>query len=523
MTHVTIIRNAVVAKLVDADRATKQVVQKALSYEVNGGYGSQWTGVTSMFDWDSCKFPAGFTQSVVQILKRQKYTVQVHQRTFAEPLGCKHPVVSDFPPNPAYAFQDETVERMTEKGGMIAQISTGGGKSIVACKARARIGRMTLFLTTQGTLMHQMRDNFNIAFEVEKRNGTLRPDATCGIIGDGKFQPSKTCNVATVQSIAAALNDPKPEWDAKKIRAHLKKKRVVTQILEQTVLLILEEAHEASGNQFYEITKLCRNADYRLALTATPFMKSDVEANMRLLGAVGGIGIRVTERYLIDHGILAKPYFKFIPVGYAPDEENIDKYLKGKYPTPKVSTQTDYQRAYTLGITFNKLRNTMIVREVADFARHGLTSLVLVKRTLHGELLREMLEAKGLKATFISGKDNQAKRKAAIDDLKSGRSNVLVATTILDVGVDVPSVGAIIIAGGDKAEVQMRQRIGRGLRAKKVGANQCFVVDFIDGFNRHLQKHSFERKAIINETDGFRQNILMGNEDFNLRKSSLSV
>ena len=42
---------------------------------------------------------------------------------------------------------------------------------------------------------------------------------------------------------------------------------------------------------------------------------------------------------------------------------------------------------------------------------------------------------------------------------------------ILDVGVDVPSVGCIILAGGGKAEVANRQRIGRGLRAKKLGPN----------------------------------------------------
>ncbi|MBH8434009.1 hypothetical protein I8Q59_09430, partial [Acinetobacter baumannii] len=42
---------------------------------------------------------------------------------------------------------------------------------------------------------------------------------------------------------------------------------------------------------------------------------------------------------------------------------------------------------------------------------------------------------------------------------------------LLDGGVDVPAVGLIILAGGGKAEVALRQRIGRGLRAKKFGPN----------------------------------------------------
>ncbi len=509
MKHITIIRNAVRAQLIDEDRKAKEIVQRALSYEVNEGFGKHaWTGTTSMFDWDTCKFPAGFTQAVKKKLEQLGYKVRVHRKPLPAPLGVKNPVVNNYPDNPDYGYQNETVERLVEQGGIIGQIATGGGKSEIACIARARIGRMTLFLTTQGSLMHQMRGNFNKAFEVEKANGTLRPDATCGIIGDGEFQLSRTCNVATVQSIAAATADPKPEWTAKQVREHLKKKRLVTQILEQTALLILEEAHEASSDTFYHIAQLCKNADYRLALTATPFMKDSVEANMRLLASVGGIGIRVTEKYLIDRGILAKPYFRYLNVTYKPDQARIDADLAGKFPSTKLANGSAYQKAYTLGIVYNLARNNQIVEQAQTFKRYGLTTLMLVKRTRHGEILRDMLEAKGVRARFISGRDSQTKRDAAIALLSSGEIDVLVSSTITDVGVDIPSVGSIIIAGGDKAEVQNRQRIGRGLRAKKVGINQCFIVDFIDITNKHLRKHSYERKAIVMETDGFKQGVL---------------
>lgn len=514
MSQITLIRNAVTAQLVDANKTVKALVQKALSYDVNGGYGEEWTGITSMFDWETSKFPAGFTQSVIQVLKRKGYKVKLHRRPFPTPLGKPNPVVSDFPPNPAYDYQDETVERMVEKGGIIAQLSTGGGKSLVACKARARIGRMTLFITTQGTLMHQMRDNFHKAFKIEKRNGTLRQDATCGIIGDGEFELSRTCMVATVQSIAAIISQPKPEWDAAKIRQHLKKRRLTLQILEQTALLILEEAHETSGSQFYEVTRLCKAADYRLALTATPFMKADVEANMRLLGAVGGIGIKVTERYLIDNGIMAKPYFKFVQVGYEPDVDNIDKDLKGKYPTNNMTMHTDYQRAYTLGVVYNAQRNRIIVGYARRFKEKGLTSLILIKRKRHGQLLQQQLTQVGVKCVFISGNDKQDKRKKALNDLGAGKIDAVVGSSVFNVGIDCPAVSAIFIAGGDKAEVQTRQKIGRGLRAKKVGVNQCFVIDFIDSNNKHLRKHSFERKAIIMETDGFKQGVLEHHQPF---------
>ena len=68
----------------------------------------------------------------------------------------------------------------------------------------------------------------------------------------------------------------------------------------------------------------------------------------------------------------------------------------------------------------------------------------------------------------------------------------LSALTILDVGVDVPSVGAVIIAGGGKAEVELQQRVGRGLHKKREGRT-CFIADFLDTSNKHLMSHSYER------------------------------
>lgn len=76
-----------------------------------------------------------------------------------------------FPYNPDYAYQDETCERLVRFGGMIAQVATGGGKSQIACKAAARIGRMTLFITTRSMLMFQMADNFQESIDYRAAHG----------------------------------------------------------------------------------------------------------------------------------------------------------------------------------------------------------------------------------------------------------------------------------------------------------------------------------------------------------------
>lgn len=220
---------------------------------------------------------------------------------------------------------------------------------------------------------------------------------------------------------------------------------------------------------------------------------------MRLMAAFGPIGIKVSEKMLIERGIYAKPCFKYVELKHKPA-----KLFRG----------TTWQAAYRIGIVDNAERNAHIVFE----ARRGVALkqpvMVLVQQTRHGELLREMLVEKGVKVEFLQGENKPKERKAALGRLKSRETEVLIGTTILDVGVDVPAIGLVILGGGGKAEVALRQRVGRGAREKKVGPNRFLVVDFNDPWNSHTKEHAQARRQIIESTPGFVENILPAGQDF---------
>lgn len=479
MAVIQIAANAVKAKITNPTREVKLLVSELLSYQVEGAEHTDkfkqgsWSGVSSFFKMTDSTFPAGFISYVKSVLESKGDIVQVMRKPLSVALGDINPVVDGFPEDSRYDYQMETVRKLEDKGRMVAQIATGGGKSRIAKLAYKRIGRMTLFLTTRGVLMHQMRDAF------------VEMGEKVGIIGDGYMKPCRGFNVGMVQTFSAMLKDPERVEFAKSL-------------LDKFEFVILEEAHEISGNGYYDILSLCKSAQYRLALTATPFMKTDGEGNMRLHAAVGGIGIKVDENTLIERGILAKPYFKFI------DSEK-PKYL---------FKSTPWLSAYRIGIVENDSRNSKIVFEVERATKYGLSSMILVQHKAHGERLKKMLTQAKVKCLFMYGDHSQEERSSALSKLKSGKINALIGSTILDVGVDVPAVGMIVLAGGGKAEVALRQRIGRGLRAKK-GANVAFIVDFNDQDNNHLRKHAKQRRAIIESTNGFHQGILPTGHDFN--------
>lgn len=558
METVTIARNAVTAKLKDPSRDVKLRVQQILSYMVAGAENtprykaSAWDGRSSFFDFRQCTFPAGFVPLVVAKLQREGYKINLVRKPLPAPLGIAGAKVDSFPDDPRYSYQPEIVEKVVKHGAMIAQVATGGGKSRIAKLLYARIRRPTLFLTTRSLLMYQMKDSFEKDMGVE-----------CSVLGDGQFgsvnaagqMTIKPMCVGMVQTLTARLTvktlsqqfeeiyDSYIAAEEKEIAAFKRKhkaveakklenavaelakrqksarptaeqikkeavKRIAVQqaLHDQTVALlskfecvIMEEAHEASGNSYYDIMRHCINAHYRLALTATPFMKDDEEANMRLMACCGPVGYRVTEKQLIDAGILAKPFFKYATIKNRP---------------PKLYRHTGWQAAYRLGVVECRERNELVVAEAVRAHRFGLSVMALVQHTAHGDLLKSMLTLAGLRVRFISGECDHATRKAALQELATKHIDVLIGTTILDVGVDVPATGMIILTGAGKAEVALRQRIGRGLRAKKSGPNVAFIVDFEDIFNDHLKLHYQQRHAIVSGTPGFAENIIPSGTDF---------
>lgn len=546
MKIIKIINNPVNAKLIDAGREEKLIVSNLLSYQVSGAEHTDsfksgtWDGTSSMFNFRTGGFPAGFVPVIKRHFHKLGYKVIWKEVEAPPPLGDKNKKYTDVPDDPAYSYQGDSIEKLLKMKRMIAQVATGGGKSRIAALSHDRIKRPTMFLTTRGVLMHQMRKNFT---KILKK--------PCGIIGDGHWEPDPMLNVVMVQSIGpyikersiseeidrkltmmfkkeataivryrnilkrdniigGELNKKIVQFKAqqikarptdkqieiavtKKVKEHNKRHLQVVELLKSFEFVILEEAHETSGDTYYEIMKLCKNAHYRLALTATPFMKDNQEDNFRLHACTGPIGVIVSEKKLIDLGVLATPYFR---------------YIKSQKPERRVHRHTDWQRAYKYGVVENQWRNKVIVEEASKMKSDGLTMMVLVQQKNHGKILAKLMKAAGIRCKFIYGDHNQTERQEALDALSSGELDCLIGSTILDVGVDVPSIGGMILGGGGKAEVALRQRIGRSLRRKTVGENKALIIDFIDDFNTYLHKHSLQRLEIVKSTPGFAENIL---------------
>ena len=105
-------------------------------------------------------------------------------------------------------------------------------------------------------------------------------------------------------------------------------------------------------------------------------------------------------------------------------------------------------------------------------------------------------ELKGLRLGLLHGRLPSSEKEAVMEQFRNGRLDVLVATTVIEVGVDVPNATVMVILDADRFGIaqlhQLRGRVGRGQHA-----STCWLVTAeSSGGNPRVE-------ALVATTDGF--------------------
>jgi ATP-dependent DNA helicase RecG len=110
-------------------------------------------------------------------------------------------------------------------------------------------------------------------------------------------------------------------------------------------------------------------------------------------------------------------------------------------------------------------------------------------------------ELRGFRVGCLHGRLRPADRRAVMDEFKRGEVDVLVATTVIEVGVDIPNATIMIVQEADRFGLaqlhQLRGRVGRGAEQ-----SYCLLVsrpkeELTDEAARRL-------KALVEISDGFK-------------------
>jgi superfamily II DNA or RNA helicase len=79
-----------------------------------------------------------------------------------------------------------------------------------------------------------------------------------------------------------------------------------------------------------------------------------------------------------------------------------------------------------------------------------------------------------------------------MDDFKNGRITKMIATSLADEGLDLPSVENLIMVSGGRSAQKTIQRASRALR-RAPGKEHAMIYDFKDLFHPLAQAHAKKR------------------------------
>jgi superfamily II DNA or RNA helicase len=155
-----------------------------------------------------------------------------------------------------------------------------------------------------------------------------------------------------------------------------------------------------------------------------------------------------------------------------------------------------YQTIYSKYVVENEQRNDMVIKGAIKLVEQGFPTLVLFHSLKHGEILKTLL-SKDMPIGCLSGKDSQKERNKVKDQLESGKIKCVIASKIFDIGVDLPILSGLVIAGAGKSSVRALQRIGRVIRPYP-GKKMAAVLDFADQAS-YLDEHAETRCKVYSQ------------------------
>jgi ATP-dependent DNA helicase RecG len=185
----------------------------------------------------------------------------------------------------------------------------------------------------------------------------------------------------------------------------------------------------------------------------------------------------------------------------------LDEMPKGRQPirTRVARTQPERQAAYEL------------VRAEVEAGRQAFVVCAAIDETNRNQVRAAEGEAKRLAADVfpdlsvqvLHGKLRPAQKERVMDGFRSGRTHLLISTTVIEVGVDVPNATVMLVENAERFGLaqlhQLRGRIGRGTHP-----STCVLFDESEEGNLEARARL---EAMVRTTDGF----VLADEDLRLR------
>ena len=287
------------------------------------------------------------------------------------------------------------------------------------------------------------------------------------------------------------------EGDIMVIGIHKATKKLPYELIERfrgSGCLLSDEIHLWGAESFKDTTqKYFSTVSRKYGMTATPFRADNKEINYN--SVMGEIITGVSYTDMVEAGWIVAPIIRYA---------TIDKFIPiTRWERKHYSGKQDRLGAKQILIEDNFKRNEMIVnfvKELVDVEKRQ--TIVFVNTERHASRLMDM----GLEWLPLLWSKNKLKKQILLDFTEC-EIPAVIGTTMINVGVDIPSASGAVMASGGKSAVSYYQRIGRLLRpypsAEENIKENALIYDFCDNMNGLTEDHAITRAKVISKEKSF--------------------
>ena len=185
----------------------------------------------------------------------------------------------------------------------------------------------------------------------------------------------------------------------------------------------------------------------------------------------------------------------------------LDELPAGRLPIRTLAARTEQERSAAEDL----------VRQEAAAGRQAFVVCAAIDEGNRTQVKAAESEAERLRTTvfpdlrveLLHGRMRPKDKERIMDDFRDGACDVLISTTVIEVGVDVPNATVMLVENAERFGLaqlhQLRGRIGRGSHA-----STCVLFDASDPANEEARARI---EAMVRTTDGFE----LADEDLRLR------
>jgi superfamily II DNA or RNA helicase len=429
--------------------------------------GGKWDGYFNFLS-PAGFFATGLAPRLARFLEQTcKLEVRITDKRF-RPKHAPSPQLT-FP----YKLREEQVEALEAAyalGGMTFHAATNSGKTDVAIALAHRIGLPAIFLTHRRVILRQTHKRLQEAL-----------GETVGVIGDDEWSMGRV-TIAMVETLRKHLATTSPRFEE------------MRKLFLGASLLVWDECHRSSNGDWWKVAQAVQRWGaqsptqgpyWSLAMSGTADCGDDLTL-MRLEALSGPVGSRITNKEQIEKGYSAQTHVVTLNV-----------------TEPKGKEGLSWQDAREPLAFLNPHRNLLIAKVAKVMADFGLPCFLATenKATHHPPLLQALLKER-VRVGVLTGSTPTWEREAICQGLREGRVDLILSTTVLDEGWDVPNVYGVFDAGTQASPSATLQRVGRGIRKKENNNLLHFVMG--DWTNTELGAKSKARLALLAKDGAFK-------------------